>query len=521
MTRVRCMCACLIVGGLLTMPGHAQVVMGPGEGAPPIVNILRADGTVSSFFAYGQAFAGGVRVAVGDVNGDGVPDIITGAGPGGGPHVRVVSGVDFSEIASFFAYDASFSGGVFVAAGDVNGDGFADIITGAGAGGAPHVCVFSGAFLSGPPIFRSFSRIASFFAYAPNFFGGVSVAAGDVNGDGKADIITGAGPGGGPHVQVLSGDNLSVILASFFAYDASFRGGVFVASGDINGDGRADIITGAGSGGSPHVKVFSGANLSELASFFAYTPVFGGGVRVAAVDVDGDRRPELVTAAGPGGGPHVRVFNATTLSELGGLYAFAPTFSGGVFAGSFAGAGPFRIASPNSASFRIGTPQTFTVSTSGGSGPITLALAPSLPPGLMFTDRGNGSAIIAGTPGAGSAGQYPLTLSATAGSGASATQNFRLFVSEIPAITSADHTTFTVGAPGHFLITTAGYNVPTISVSGALPIGVGLSNEIINTITISGTPASGTAGVYPLTITVTDILGVIPSATQNFTLTVQ
>ncbi len=104
----------------------------------------------------------------------------------------------------------------------MNADGHDDVITGAGAGGGPHVRVLSGA---------DGSQLHGFFAYAPSFLGGVRVAAVDADGDGRADIVTGAGPGGGPHVRILSGRDRSV-LASQFAYDPAFTGGVFVA-GDL------------------------------------------------------------------------------------------------------------------------------------------------------------------------------------------------------------------------------------------------------------------------------------------------
>src|SRR5206468_709467 len=122
------------------------------------------------------------------------------------------------------------------------------IVTGADAGGGPHVKVFD-------PLARAWR--VTFLAYDPSFTGGVRVAAGDINGDGVADIVTGAGRGGGPHVKVFDGVTLAV-EQSFFAYDASFRGGVYVAAGDLDIQGHADIITGAGGGGGPHVKVFDG-----------------------------------------------------------------------------------------------------------------------------------------------------------------------------------------------------------------------------------------------------------------------
>src|SRR5262249_45460189 len=142
------------------------------------------------------------------------------------------------ELASFYAFDPAFPFGVYVACGDVDGDGLADVITGAGAG-APFVRAFS---LAGGTV----TQIASFTAYDAPFAGGVRVAAGDVNGDGVAEIVTGAGPGGGPHVRVFSLSGGSPLeLASFYAYDPAYAGGVFVAAGDVNGDGRAEVVTGA------------------------------------------------------------------------------------------------------------------------------------------------------------------------------------------------------------------------------------------------------------------------------------
>ena len=302
---------------------RALVVTGPWSAAGPHVKIF--DGLSStdlvSFFAYTPSFTGGVRVATGDVDGDGRADVVTGAGPGAASHVKVFSGANEAELRSFFAYDGAFTGGVYVAAGDVDGDGVADIVTGAGAGGGPHVKVFSGA---------TGAELRSFFAFDVGFTGGVRVAAGDVNGDGLADIVAGAGAGGLSHVKVFSGAT-GAELYSFVAFASGFTGGVYVAAGDIDGDGHADVVTGAGPGGGPHVKVFSGATGSETASFLAYDPSFGGGVSVAASDVDGDGRADIVTGAGPGAGPHVKVFSGNTGAVLSSFFAYDAGFTGGVF----------------------------------------------------------------------------------------------------------------------------------------------------------------------------------------------
>jgi len=312
-------------------PAPLPIVTGADAGGGPHVKLfdpLTGD-LRFSFLAYDAGFTGGVRVAAGDVNGDGIPDIITAAGPGGGPHVKVFSGIDLAVLASFFAYDAAFRGGVFVAAGEMTGDGVADVVTGAGPGGGPHVKAFDGSSLGtigGPVVARSF------FAYDASFAGGVTVAAGDVDNQGHADIITGAGPGGGPHVKVFDGITLAV-EASFFAYAPTFRGGVFVAAGDVRAEGHAEIITGAGPGGGPHVRIFDGPTLADEGSFFAYDPTFGGGVRVGVGMHKDNPTLALITSPGPGGTPQVRVFNGTTLALEDSFFAYDPGFVGGVFVG--------------------------------------------------------------------------------------------------------------------------------------------------------------------------------------------
>ncbi len=309
----------------------------PGTNSVALVRVFNASNQVElfNFVAYG-AFTGGAHVALGDVNGDGIADVITGANAGGGPHVRVVSGANGDNLMNFYAYTPLFTGGVRVGAADVDGDGKDEIITATGPGGGPHVRVFDA--MTGTQIYE-------FFAYDPTYIGGVNVAAADVNNDGKADIITAPSAGMAPQVKVFSGSDGTTLLHSFNAYVSQFHGGVFVAGGDVNDDGYADIITGAGPGGGPHVRVFSGTNAAEIYGVLAYTPLFTGGVRVGAADVNDDGHADVITGAGPGGGPHVRVFNGDGFAVIEELYAYT-SFTYGVFIAGAPAAMPGSGSSP-------------------------------------------------------------------------------------------------------------------------------------------------------------------------------
>jgi hypothetical protein len=302
--------------------GPSILVTGPDAGSQPLVKAFdpTTDALKFTIMAYDSSFTGGVRVAVGDINGDGTPDIITAPGAGGGSLIKVFSGIDGSLLQSFNAYAPGQTDGAFVAAGDVNGDGHVDIITGTDMGAVPLVEVFSGV---------DDSVITSFNPDPQGPAVGVRVAAGDVSGNGYADIITGAGMGQTPVVTVTDGLTGQQV-ERFLAFDESFMGGVYIAAGDLNNDGHADIIVGQGQGENPIVRTFNGATLETMGDFLAYDASFGGGVRVAVEDVNADGQLDIVTGQGPGGG-QVGSFDGQWLHGINTFTPYGGGFGQGLF----------------------------------------------------------------------------------------------------------------------------------------------------------------------------------------------
>ncbi len=392
-------------------------ITGAGQsGGPHVATFVSQTGaSANSFFAFAQEFRGGVSVGGGDVNNDGYDDAIVGAGPGAGPHVKVFSGRALAQgqveqLYSFFAFEEAFRGGVYVAGGDINGDGYDDMITGAGPGGGPRVQVFSG---------RNGSVLRNFFAFAEAFRGGVTVGSADINGDGRDDIIVGAGPGGGPNVTVFSGTDNSV-LANFFAYDAAFRGGVFVAGGDVSGDGRGDIIVGPGPGSSPIVKVYNGSNLAIFREFLPFAGNYTGGVTVGAVK-SGDRQ---VIVGSNGLGAQVKVYNlAAEISTVASVNPY-PGFNGAVNVSGFSFVQPAATSTPTAISTATPTgpagTSTPTATPTSGGGTSTPTATPTsgggtstptpTPTSTSTSGGGGGTSTPTPTP-TGTAGPGALTLS--------------------------------------------------------------------------------------------------------------
>ena len=232
----------------------------------------------NGFFSYESGYDGNANIINTDMDKDGTPEKIVAA------KGRVsVYGADGALRASFSPFGDSYAQGVNIAVGDLDGDGKGEIVVGATQGNSPEVRVFDRNGNSMGP---------GFLAYAPGFLGGVNVAVGDVYGTGRPVIVTGAGPGGGPHVRIFSRYG-KLIDTGWYAYDRNFHGGVSVAVGDLNGDGKAEIVTGAGPGGGPHVRVFNRYGVPQGKGFFAADPSSRTGVRVAVADTNGDGIDEI------------------------------------------------------------------------------------------------------------------------------------------------------------------------------------------------------------------------------------
>jgi len=183
------------------------------------------------------------------------------------------------------------------------------LLTGAGPGGTSHVRAFNttGTVDTDPN---------KLFAYAQDYRGGVRVASGDIDNDNVDEIITGTGENGGPHLRVFEKDGTQRGI-QFFPFDSNFRGGMDVASGDFDGDGKDDIAVSQFSKGQAWVKVYK---YNDARTVLFERNVFGAvecGATVALGQLDGDSKMELVVGSGAGGDPYVKVFDYDVSSDYG------------------------------------------------------------------------------------------------------------------------------------------------------------------------------------------------------------
>ncbi|MFH1767035.1 MAG: L,D-transpeptidase family protein [Patescibacteria group bacterium] len=238
---------------------------------------------ITSFYPFGEDYRGSGSVSAEDLGDDGVPEIIVGSGPGLSPYVKIYR-QDGSLINEFIAYHETYKNGLTVTACDLEGDGTKEIVTGTMFGGGPHVRIFNA---HGTTLYDG-----GFFAYAEAFRGGVNVACGDIDGDGNDDIVTGAGITGGPHIKVFAPNG--VMKYEIFSGSAFEDTGVTVAVGDLTGDGTSEIISGRMGVGDPTVTTFDFRrdHLSFIVALNSFDN-YENGISVSSGDVDGDGLDEI------------------------------------------------------------------------------------------------------------------------------------------------------------------------------------------------------------------------------------
>lgn len=266
----------------------------------------------------GNNFKSGQSIAAGDLNGDDYEEMVIGAGSGNEPVVKILN-YNGKLIKQFLVFDKKFRGGVNVATGDIDGDDKQEILVSAASNGNGQIKIYD---FNGK-LKKQFSVDKN------NWRGGLNIAVGDLDGTGEKRIVVGYAAGSEPKVKVFTTGGL--LLKTIDAYEKSFRGGVSVAVANLDGrrnHGRSEIITAPGAGRDPQIKIFD-KNLNLNRQFLAYGVSWHGGMDLAAGDLNNDGIAEIAVSARAGAAPHVRVFDGQgTLLES--FYAWEEGFNGGV-----------------------------------------------------------------------------------------------------------------------------------------------------------------------------------------------
>lgn len=309
-----------IVAGVLLLIPTTKVLAGTDARAPE-VRVYSAGGNLdTNIMAYSRLFGGGVAVAAGDILGDKQAEIVAVSGQGGRTHIRGFTNRGVFNGVSIFPFHPNFRGDADIDLGDTNGDGQDEIIVSQASNGDTRVKVYQ----------PNGKVLAEWLAFAPEFKGGVNIAAGDINRDGRAEIVVGAGAGGNPHVRVFDGSG-HYLGIDIFPQPADFRGGIDVALGDVDKDGIDEIITSAASMGTASIKVYRpDAGKAIIGSFTAFPEDYKDGARVAAGDIDGDGAKEILVARASNAVPEVKSFKASGQPAGFSKVVYENDFRGGV-----------------------------------------------------------------------------------------------------------------------------------------------------------------------------------------------
>lgn len=241
---------------------------------------FRPDGTRvrNGFFVFEESQKAGDTIVHIDVNGNGMRDLLVVS-----QNKITVWRDDGQVYMRLFPYTARYQGNLQIALGDITGDGEVEIIVAPTDGYPAPIKIYS----------RHGVKIRNeFYPFGPAYTGGYTLAVGDVLGMSPQEIIVGTGKGVQSTVSIF-GDGFE-LKQEWHVYDAAFTGGISVAAGDVDGEGYDEIVVGAGKGKKPEIRVYDSVGKQLYDQFLAYTAVNEPGIGVQVVDVDFDGKEDIV-----------------------------------------------------------------------------------------------------------------------------------------------------------------------------------------------------------------------------------
>lgn len=278
---------------------NSIVVAAPNAGDALPVNVFTISGqAIGSLYPYGKSYKGGILATLGDVDGDGYAElIITKQGVSNG-EIRVYN-ASLHLINSFLPFGAKYRGGVVLYSADLDGNGKAEIVVAPTKVASTLIRVLNG----------QGKVLSQFFAFGKSERLVLSLGSIDLGQDGRREIMVSAIRQSKPTIVVFNelGENVLELHPSIVDPITGVNS-LSVLGTDVTGDGKDDIVMAYGQGSLPYVKIINKEG-QDLTTWLAFPRGYRGGVGLGEIDANGDGVPEIVVGAENKGGPMIRILN--------------------------------------------------------------------------------------------------------------------------------------------------------------------------------------------------------------------
>jgi hypothetical protein len=244
------------------------------------VRFFRPDGSRvrNGFFVFEEGYTGGAQIAKMDLNGRGGRELLVVEG-----NKLSVWRDDGQLYTKTYPYGASYKGELRVAVGDLDADNKKEILIAPSEGHLQPIKIYS---------YDGTQLRDDWYPFGRNYDGGYNLDIGKFDKTNKSGILIGTGVGHTPIAHIY--DYHYNFVHAWWPVLHTFRGGVDVAAGDVDGDGVDEVIIGPGSGMDPYVRIFDPWGNLKYSQFTAYSSFTKPGLDVISVDVDFDGKDDIV-----------------------------------------------------------------------------------------------------------------------------------------------------------------------------------------------------------------------------------